>query len=296
LRLGGVFVLPAVGAIRIAEKMNDLVPSEPRIDRPALERIIQRAAELQTKEREIGDGLSDTELMHLGEEVGILPQHLKKALSEERSRELAAADRGIITQFLGPRRVVAQRTVPGKAADTEAALRDWMSEGELLQVKRRYPDRTSWERREGGFTSLRRAFGGGGRKYVLASAAEVVTRVIETDERHCHVQLVADLANKRNGSLIGSSILVGGGATTTGIALVLGVMVPVAVIPIVLSAPIAALVARSHRNELEKFQVALEQILDRLEHEEIAVKQKLIGPDVAGVGRIAQEIRKNLGI
>jgi hypothetical protein len=294
--LGGVFVLPAVGAIRIAEKMNDLVPSEPRIDRPALERIIQRAAELQTKEREIGDGLSDTELMHLGEEVGILPQHLKKALSEERSRELAAADRGIITQFLGPRRVVAQRTVPGKAADTEAALRDWMSEGELLQVKRRYPDRTSWERKEGGFTSLRRAFGGGGRKYVLASAAEVVTRVIEIDERHCHVQLVADLANKRNGSLIGSSILVGGGATTTGIALVLGVMVPVAVIPIVLSAPIAALVARSHRNELEKFQVALEQILDRLEHAEIAVKQKLIGPDVAGVGRIAQEIRKNLGI
>jgi hypothetical protein len=276
--------------------MNDLVPSEPRIDRPALERIIQRAAELQTKEREIGDGLSDTELMHLGEEVGILPQHLKKALSEERSRELAAADRGIITQFLGPRRVVAQRTVPGKAADTEAALRDWMSEGELLQVKRRYPDRTSWERKEGGFTSLRRAFGGGGRKYVLASAAEVVTRVIETDERHCHVQLVADLANKRNGSLIGSSILVGGGATTTGIALVLGVMVPVAVIPVVLSAPIAALVARSHRNELEKFQVALEQILDRLEHAEIAVKQKLIGPDVAGVGRIAQEIRKNLGI
>ena len=276
--------------------MNDLVTSEPRIDRPALERIIQRAAELQTKEREIGDGLSDTELMHLGEEVGILPQHLKQALSEERSRELAAADRGIITQFLGPRRVVAQRTVPGKAADTEAVLRDWMSEGELLQVKRRYPDRTSWERKEGGFTSLRRAFGGGGRKYVLASAAEVVTRVIETDERHCHVQLVADLANKRNGSLIGSSILVGGGATTTGIALVLGVMVPVAVIPVVLSAPIAALVARSHRNEVEKFQVALEQILDRLEHEEIAVKQKLIGPDVAGVGRIAQEIRKNLGI
>ena len=87
-----------------------------------------------------------------------------------------------------------------------------------------------------------------------------------------------------------------GGAATTGLASVLGVMVPVAVIPVVLSARIAALVARSHRTELEKFQVALEQILDRLEHEEIAVKQKLIGPDVAGVGRIAQEIRKNLGI
>jgi uncharacterized membrane protein len=276
--------------------MNELVPSESPIDRPALERIVQRAAELQTKDREIGDGLSDSELMQLGEEVGILPQHLRQALSEERSRELAAADRGIFTQFLGPRRVAAQRTVSGKAADTDAALREWMSEGELLQVKRRYPDQTSWERKEGAFASIKRSFGAGGRKYVLAGAAEVVTKVTETDATFSHVQLVADLANKRNGYLIGSTVLVGGGATTTGIALVLGVMVPVAVIPVILSAPIAALLARSHRKEVEKTQVALEQILDRLEHGEIDVKQKLIGPDIAGVGRIAQEIRKNLGI
>jgi hypothetical protein len=296
--LAGGSALPAVAAIRTVEtdSMSDLVPSEPRIERPALARIIQRAAELQTKDREIGDGLSDAELMHLGEEVGILPQHLRQALAEERSRELAAADRGLITQFLGPRRVAAQRTVPGKADKTDAALREWMSEGELLQVKRRYPDRTSWERKEGAFASIKRSFGAGGRKYVLAGAAEVVTKVTRTDETHCHVQLVADLGNKRNGYLIGSSILVGGGATTTGIALVLGVLVPVAVIPLALSAPIATLVARSHRKEIEKFQVALEQILDRLEHNEIEFKQKLLGPDVAGVGRIAQEIRKNLGI
>ncbi len=276
--------------------MNDLVPSEPRIDRPALKRIIQRAAELQTKDREIGDGLSDTELMLLGEEVGILPQHLRQALSEERSRELTAADNGFFTQLLGARRVAAQRTISDKAASTEAALREWLSEGELLQVKRRYPDRTSWDRKEGAFASIKRSFGAGGRKYVLASAAEVVTKVIEMDETHCHVQLVADLTNKRNGAIIGSGILVGGGATTTGIALVLGVMVPVAVIPVILSAPIAALTARTHRKEVERFQVALEQILDRLEHNEIEIKQNLLGGDVAGVTRIAKEIRKNLGI
>ena len=276
--------------------MSDLVPSEPRIDRPALERIIQRAAELQTRDREIGEGLSDSELMQLGEEVGILPQHLRLALSEERSRALAAADRGILTQFLGPRRVAAQRTVQGTAADTEAALREWMSEGELLQVKRRYPDRTSWERKEGAFASIRRSFGAGGRKYILAGAAELMTKTIATEQQQCHVQLVADLSNKRNGYLIGSSVLVGGGATTTGIALVLGVMAPIAVIPVMLSVPIATLVARSHRKEVERFQVALEQILDRLEHGEIAVKPKLIGPNGSGVGRIAEEIRKNLGI
>jgi len=42
-----------------------------RIDRAALERIIQRAAELQTAEREMGDSLTSDELMALGREVGI---------------------------------------------------------------------------------------------------------------------------------------------------------------------------------------------------------------------------------
>jgi hypothetical protein len=276
--------------------MNDLVPSEPRIDQAALERILQRATELQSKDREIGEGLTDTELMQLGEEVGILPQHLRKALSEERSRALVAADRGFVTRVAGPSRVAAQRTVNGKPEKIEAALRDWMEEGELLQVKRRYPDRTSWERKEGAFASLKRSFGAGGRKYVLAGATEVVAKVTATGEEQSHVQLVADLSNKRTGYLIGSSVLVGSGASISGVLLVLGVVVPAAVIPAVISLPIAARVARSHLKEVEKFQVALEQILDMLEHGDLEAKPKLIGPSVSGVGRIADEIRKNLGI
>jgi len=276
--------------------LSDLVPSGPRIDRPALERILQRAAELQSRDRDIGDNLSDSELMQLGEEVGILPQHLKKALAEERARELTATETGMVTRVFGFRRVAAQRTVVGKADQIERALREWMTEGELLQVKRRYPDRTSWERKEGAFASIMRGFGAGGRKYLLSQATEVVTKVFEADENLCHVQLVADLSSKRNGYVIGSSVLLGGGAATTGIALVLGVMAPIAAIPVVLSAPIAAAVARSHRKEAENFQVALEQILDRLEHGETEVKRRLIGPNGEGVSRIAEEIRKNLGI
>ncbi len=276
--------------------MNDIVPSEPRIDRPALERILQRAAELQSRERDIGENLTDTELMQLGEEVGISRQHLKQALSEERGRALTAPERGPITRLFGRRRVAAQRTIDGNAVEIERVLRDWMTEGELLQVKRRYPDRTSWERKEGAFASILRSFGAGGRKYVLAGANEVVTRVIATDESHCHVQLIADLSNKRNGHIVGSGVLVGGGAATTGIALVLGVIAPIAAIPVVLSAPLAVTVARSHRREVENSQVALEQILDRLEHGDTNVKRKLLGSDSEGVGRIAEEIRKNLGI
>ena len=128
-----------------------------------------------------------------------------------------------------------------------------------------------------------------------AGASEIVTRIADVDEGHCRVQLVADLSNKRSGHIIGSSILVGGGAAMTGIALALGVVVAAAVVPVVLSLPIATAVSRSYRREVDKFQVALEQVLDRLEHGDTDVGPKLIGPDV-GVGRIAKEIRKNLGI
>ena len=41
------------------------------IDRAALERIIHRAAELQTAEREIGEGLTPDQVLALGQEVGI---------------------------------------------------------------------------------------------------------------------------------------------------------------------------------------------------------------------------------
>ena len=56
-----------------------------RIDRTALERIIQRAAELQTAEREIGDTLTSDELLALGREVGIPVRYLQQALLEERT-------------------------------------------------------------------------------------------------------------------------------------------------------------------------------------------------------------------
>ncbi len=64
--------------------MSEASPA--RIDRAALERIIQRAAELQTAEREMGDTLTSDELIALGREVGIPGRYLQQALLEERTR------------------------------------------------------------------------------------------------------------------------------------------------------------------------------------------------------------------
>ena len=273
--------------------MNDLVPSGRRIDRVALQRIIQRATELQAKDRDVGDSLTEQELLQLGEEVGILPAHLRRALQEERTGALTASRGGVVNRLVGPSRIAAERIISGKRERIEQALKDWMEEGELLQVKRRYPDRMSWERREGAWASLRRSFGAGGRKYTLARAREVVTQVVEMEEGKCLVQLMADLSNTRNEYLVGSGLAVGAGASTTGLALVLGVMVPIAVVPLVLGVPIAAAIARSRRRQIEDFQVALEQILDRLQHGDIDVKTRQLGSGLGVVDKIAEEIRKS---
>jgi len=275
---------------------NDLVPSGSQFDRPALERIIQRAAELQSRERDIGEALTEEELLSLGQDVGIAPAHLRQAMQEERTRALVPAERGTLVRLVGPRRIASERLIRGGTAAIQTKLFEWMSEGELLQVKRRYPDSIAWEPKEGAWASLRRSLGVGGRKYLLARAREVVTRVTPVDENRCLVQLIADLSNTRGEYLLGSGLVLGGSAAAAGIALVLGVLVPVAIIPAVIGAPIAYSVARDRRRQVERFQVAVEQILDRLEHENFDGKAKLAAPQLGIVERVADEIRRNLGM
>lgn len=275
--------------------MNDIVRSGDRIDRKALERIIQRAAELQTKDREIGEYLTESELMQLGDEVGISAAHLRKALEEERGRALTQGSTSRLTWLIGPRMITAQRTVAGRPKELTAALHKWFSEGELLQVKRRLADRTSWERKEGTFASIQRSLGFSSKRYLLARTREVGDRIIEIDEKECYVELTADITNTFNEYLWGSGMLLAGSVAVAGIALVLGVMVPVAIVPALLGPVGSVAIARSRHSHVDKLRVALEQVLDRLEHGELDIKRRPRVSTTSAVGRIADEIRKNLG-
>lgn len=274
--------------------MPSLTPD--RIDRPALERIIQRAAELQAREREIGDGLSEADLMRLGEEVGIPTTYLRQALLEERTRSVVQAERGFATWLTGPRHVAAQRTISGERRALEAALNQWMTEGELLQVKRRYPDRTSWEPQKGTMVSLKRSFGIGGRQYVLAGAKETMGQVMAVDGGRCHIRLIADLSNTFGEHLWGAGVLAGAGATASAVIAILGFLPVIAALPLAGAVPLAFIVGRSRYKDVERTHVALEQVLDRLEHGEIRVAPEFVGPRASAFVRIAEEIKKSLGI
>ena len=276
-----------------------MVPSGDRISREALERIIHRAAELQTKARDLGDHLTEQEVLELGKEVGIPARHLQQALLEERAKAVASSDRGLLVKLAGPRRLTAERTVPGAPDGVQQALSHWMTEGELLVVKRRYPQGTSWEARKDFLASMKRGLGVGGRKYALSRAKEVFGKVDKLEEGWCHVTLRADLSNTRRIRLAGSGTFFASGAALTTIAVVLAVATPVAVIPAVAGAAGAVAIARSNRSQIETVQVAMEQVLDRLERSEIIVPKeapKAKPEDL--MKRLTSEIKqigKNLG-
>jgi hypothetical protein len=252
------------------------------ISREALERIVKRAAELQAGEREIGDGLTERELLALGKDVGIPDRYLRQAMLEERTRTAPEPAAGGWAWLTGPGTVVAHRVVPGDRATVERTLSRWMEEEELLQPKRRFPDRTSWEPKVGAFASIQRALSGG-RRFPLARVTDVTGQVVQLEPGFCLVRLEADIRQQRAARISGASVLVVAGWGLSG-ALLAFAAAPLAFAQVLALLPGVALTggamaaARSYRRPNERTLVGLEQVLDRLERGEVRSDRAVPGP------------------
>jgi hypothetical protein len=261
------------------------------IDRKALERIVRRAAELQAGSQEVGDGLTSQEVLALGKDVGIPEGYLRQAMLEEQTRTAPEVATGTWAWLTGPRSIVAHRVVPGDRAAVERALSRWMTEEELLQPKRHFADRTSWEAKAGAFASIQRALSGR-RRYSLASAGEIASQVVQLEPGFCLVRLEADISQQRRNRISGASVMamVGWGLTgaTALIAPPLALAQVLMLVPGVGLTLGGALVARTYRSANERTQVGLEQVLDRLERGEVRGPTQAALPFV----RIAEEVRK----
>jgi len=282
--------------------MADNLPSR-RIDRAALEKIIQRATELQAGEMDTGESMTETELLKLGSDVGIDGRYLRQALYEQGSG--ISAETGFWVRWFGPQRVSAGRVVPGSKTDVEATLEHWMTEGEALTVKRRMPDRTVWEKQKGFFAEMKRGFGVGGKNYHLARALDVTVVVTQLEQGFCHVELAADVSKKRaeaiGGSAVGAGMLTvaGGGMFAFLATAVVFPFALVAVVPLVAAAAAPVMAGRAQRQKSGHMQLALEQVLDRLEHGEIRPRHRAErgGLDDLGsllMGRVTAQVRQAL--
>jgi hypothetical protein len=265
-----------------------------RIDRTAIERIIQRATELQTGERDIADGLSPEEVISLGKEVGIPERYLQQAMLEERSRAISPAPSGWLDRAVGPGTVRAERVVRGNSEEVEQRLLRYMEDHELLTLQRQQPGRITWEPLGGVQGALRRssAMFQGNRPFMLSKASLVSATVMALEPGFCHVSIAAELRKSRGGLIGGAAAL---GAIGLAGGVVLFVMSPyiwlaLAPLPFCLGGGWGIL--RQYRPVVERVQLGLERALDHLERGE-AKPSHALPPRAGGVvGAILEEVRK----
>src|SRR5436190_21939372 len=257
------------------------------LDRQALERVLARAAELQGASAipESSDLISERQLLEIGKEVGLTPETLNQALAEERTRVNVPEERGLVAQIAGAGFATATRTVPGTPRDILATIDSWMLRDECLQVQRRFADRITWEPQRGLFGKLRRTVNVTGRGYYLMDAEQVSATVLPVDASRVVVRLDADIHASRSRRVGIGGFLAAMGAAASGI---IGLGLVVAHLPLFIAAGAAVLpfagstfaaynVARTHRGVLSSVQLALEQILDRLEQGEFETSAGLLG-------------------
>ena len=245
-----------------------------RLDRAALERVLARAAELQsTISAETPAVISEDEIVAIGREVGLSPEHLRQALAEERSRVVMVEEHGFIARNFGPGYAAASRVVPGKPDQILATLDRWLSKEQTLTMKRRFADRMTWEAKGGFESTVRRAFAG--REVVLIHASEVGASVTAIDANRTLVRLDATVVEKRR-EMVGWSAAATGTLGIAGTAVVsIAWLFPPLAVALVGTAMGAAIigggaaaglaVARSQRRTIERVQLALDQLIDRLE-------------------------------
>ncbi len=247
--------------------MPDNPPNPPaRIDRAAVDRILARALELQADVSSDPQGqLTEAQLLDLAKEVGLDPVNLRQAMAEERTRVAVPEERGLLASLYGGSSASAQRTVRGTPAQVLKALDDWMQRQESLVAQRYFSsERIVWEARHDVVGMVRRTMSGRG--FALARATDVSATAIPLDESRVLVRLDARLAGYRSLMAQQNVALTGAGVVVGGVLAVLSFPLLAAAAPAVLVAPAAFAAARaSHQRSVERAQLALEQVLDRLE-------------------------------
>ena len=237
-----------------------------------LERVIRRAADLQTAREDVPDRLDDSEVLRIGSEVGLEPQHVRRALLELRAESLVPAaqeERELPLRLWGSAHVQVSRVIPGDVEAVQNELDGYLRSAQSLRPVRDRPGLAVWEPASDLASQLKRSLDFGGHGYELAKARRIEVVVEQLEPGRSLVTLSADLTNERAEHatlwMAGTSI-VGAGAT---VALVLAAGFPLLlVVPVAAAASLvggSAAAASTFRQRRERVELVMNGLLDRLE-------------------------------
>lgn len=247
-------------------------PSDTPFSSDQLERVIRRAAELQTSREALPDRLDADEVMRIGAEVGLQESHLRRALLELRAESLVPeppSDRTLAVRLWGGVHVQANRVVPGDPADVQERFEIYLESAENLRQVRSRAGLSIWEPASDLVSQIRRGLNLSGHGFALAKARRVEVAVQSIEPGRTLVNISADLRNKRAEHLGGW--YTGAAGTTAGVTLglVFGAgLAPALVLPLIGgvafggSTMLAKLTLRSER---ERVELGVQGLLDRME-------------------------------
>jgi hypothetical protein len=240
-----------------------------RVSSQELEAIIRRAVEIQSAAGgDETDGIPEAEVVRIGRELGLEPATVRRAIADVRGR--APEERGVLARAMGPKTVLAARTIRRPAASVGLFLEQYLTTCEYMVVQRRFPDRTRYVAGTGIGAAMGRAYRKVQERQATLDVQPLDVAVSVVDEDTCFVELSTDLGNVRGGLAAGAAL--GGGGAAAGI--VTAVLATPIVDPLALVAVpvlggmwggmrlIFGAVSRSTHDRLEGF-------LDRLEHGEL---------------------------
>lgn len=184
-------------------------PQNTAFDVPAdqLERVIARASVLQ---HAAGDGeqrrLSEAEIISIGREVGLDPEHVRRALAEYRADSLVPPEpeeHPLLTRLLGPSHARVRRVMRGHATEIHRQFEHRLRSEERMRPVRLRGTESVWKPDESWAGKLTRALDFEGRGYELAQlkSVNIVTAPASTSE--ALVTLTADLSEERKEQLQG---------------------------------------------------------------------------------------------
>jgi hypothetical protein len=258
-----------------------------RLSSQELEAVIRRAVEIQTAAGTPEEGISEGEVIRIGQELGIDPVTVRRAITDVRGRP--PEERGILAKTMGPGSLRAARTVRKNAAVVGLLLEEYLVKCEYMVVQRRFPDRTRYVRG----TGVAAAFGRGMRKFGQSHAAmdmaQLDVSISALDDDTCLVEVSIDTSGTRAGMAAGAAAIGGGAAAgITAAVLATPLIDPLALLslPALLGSwwgmrGIYGAVQHSAQDKLESF-------LDRLEHNELKLPAPRgsgpFGPDGFNLG------------
>ena len=197
----------------VAERLQQLSTQE-------VERVLRRAIELQS-DTDFGTdeaGLDRAALRRVAAEIGIDPDHLEAALTEELLR-VQAEEPGLFDRYVAPRRAAARTAVAADPEVVRQALDKWLGYHAGLRKRAQTPSGASWERDSSLVAAARMKLKAAQGSGALRTAAGVSDDVRKLEAGRQVVTIEADTSNVRRIALawLAGTAVAGAAAAAVGL-------------------------------------------------------------------------------